>query len=588
MSEIEMRQKVNSNRKINKSIIFLLVLFVITSVAFWIVYPFPSDEKATYFSSENPIIFQQTVTDYEVILSNDQLYLPYEFVKEKIDSSLHFDESSSSVIVTTNNSVYQMPTEHLTYYVNQQEHTLSFPVMTKKDDSIYIATSWIEKIYPIEIIRTSETGAVQIRLSGDTYLTGKTSNDFDEDLFRIRIEPTLTSPYVEELQPNETVVIEEEKEKFYVIRKENGISGYVKKEVIQLGDIQTVDVPFPESSKLYQPPLLDWPIHVTWDAIYQSASTPSDVPKYEGVQVISPTWFHLDDAQGTIRSYAKEEYVQSAKAQGYQVWALFSNDFVAERTHEALQTFETRQKMISQLLKYASIYELDGYNIDFENVMLEDGPLLTQFMREFTPLAHEAGLVVSMDITFISSNERYSAFLEREELAKVVDYLMVMAYDEHWASSPKAGSVSSLPWVEENLERLLEVVPHDRLLLGVPLYTRLWTETTEEDGTVAVSSESMSMDEVTEWIEAHNVTPIYDEASGQSYVEWKEPEKPVTYKIWIENAESLQKRVEIVHKYRLAGMASWSDYFASEAIWKDMNESLRTKSVVATPEENES
>ena len=120
--------------------------------------------------------------------------------------------------------------------------------------------------------------------------------------------------------------------------------------------------------------------------------------------------------------------------------------------------------------------DLDGINIDIENVREEDGPLVTQFVREATPYFHQAGLIVSMDITFMTTGN-WSAFYEREKLAESVDYLIVMAYDEHWGSSEIAGSVASFPWVEANLQKLLEVVPNDKLILGVPLYTRLWEET---------------------------------------------------------------------------------------------------------------
>lgn len=564
----------------------LLLLFITSTIAFWFIYPFPSNEKVAYFQNEHPIIISGEEVSYEGYVEDDIIHLPFSFVQVYLDPAIFYDEASTSVIVTTKDKVIQMPTENLTYYVNNQEHTLSFPAITKKDDEIYLETNWMTELYPMDVHYDSETGAIQIFKAGDVIVKGKASGERKEHTFRLRTEPSLTSPYVAELNPEELVTIEGEEDQFYKIRKENGISGYVQKKVITIDETITVDKKAVEKESISLPEV-EWPIHLTWDAIYHPDATPTSLTKYEGVQVISPTWFHLDDDQGTVRSYAKKEYVNAAKEQEYQIWALFSNDFDPEKTHSALKTFETRQKVIAQLLEYANIYELDGFNIDFENVMLEDGPLLTQFMRELTPLAHEAGLIISMDITFISTNERYSMFYEREKLAEIVDYLIVMAYDEHWASSPKAGSVASLPWVEKNLQTLLEVVPHDRLLLGVPLYTRLWKETLDEDGNVTVESKSMSMNEVEQWISEHDVQPIYDEATGQHYVEWKDPDKPTTYKIWIENTTSLEKRAELVHKYQLAGMASWSDYFAAEEVWKDLNESLRTKSVVKNVQTNE-
>jgi spore germination protein YaaH len=577
-----MSEKVIRKKGIGKMALPFGLLFVIVSIVFWFVYPFPSNEKIDYFTTAHPIIFKDKVLNIEGLQEEGKLLLPFSFIQEYIDESIHYDESSSSVIITTKQKVYQMPTDHLTYYVNQKEHSLTFPVIQKQNNEIYVETGWMEKVYPLEILYAEETGAFWIREQGDMLTQGKAVSQYDEDLFRLRKEPDITTPYVDELTVNEVVTIEGEEERYYKVRKSNGIAGFVKKEVIQLQNPPyVVKTNYKEDKEGFSIPELDWPIHLTWDAIYHPDATPDKVRSYEGVQILSPTWFHLDDNNGKIRSYAKEAYVKDAKEKGYFVWALFSNDFHAERTHEVLKDFETRQKVISQLLQYADIYKIDGYNIDFENVNLEDGPLLTQFMREFTPLAHEAGLVVSMDITFISTNEQYSMFYEREALKDIVDYLIVMAYDEHWATSSKSGSVASLPWVEENLQKLLEIVPNDSLILGVPLYTRLWTETLNDDGSTTIKSKALTMEEVADWIKEKQVTPTYDEESGQQYVEWTDKNK--TYKIWLEDELSLQKRAGFVHKYQLAGIASWSEHFASEEIWKEIDESLRTKAVVIKP-----
>jgi spore germination protein YaaH len=169
---------------------------------------------------------------------------------------------------------------------------------------------------------------------------------------------------------------------------------------------------------------------------------------------------------------------------------------------------------------------------------------------------------VSMDITFITTGN-WSAFYERDKLAETVDYLVVMAYDEHWATSRKAGSVASFPWVEQNLQKLLEVVPNRKLILGVPLYARLW----EEKETGELSSKALSMAEVKEWLTAHHVTPKYDEISGQNYAEYYDAATKSTYRIWLEDELSLRKRADLALKYDLKGVASWSRYFADETAW---------------------
>jgi spore germination protein YaaH len=177
-----------------------------------------------------------------------------------------------------------------------------------------------------------------------------------------------------------------------------------------------------------------------------------------------------------------------------------------------------------------------------------------------------------MDITFYAGeNNNWSSFYERDKLAGIVDYLIIMAYDEHPGSSPVAGSVSSLPWVETNLQNLLKEVPKEKLILGVPLYTRLWKVQIKEDGTTEVSSESMSMAKAKEWLAEKGIQPVYDEASGQNYAEYHAEEENSTYKVWIEDELSLTKRANLTTNYQLAGMASWSRVFGDQTAWTAMS-----------------
>jgi len=218
------------------------------------------------------------------------------------------------------------------------------------------------------------------------------------------------------------------------------------------------------------------------------------------------------------------------------------------------------------------MYELQGINFDIENVNPADGPLVTQFMREAAPYLHEAGLVVSMDITFSAGeNNNWSSFYERAKLAQIVDYLIVMAYDEHTGAASGAGSVASLPWVESNLENLLKEVPNEKLILGVPLYARLWKEQTNADGTTAVSAQALSMDKVKALLTEKGLQPTYDEESGQNYAEYVAADENATYKIWIEDEMSLKKRADLAAKYQLAGIGTWSRLFGDQTAWTALN-----------------
>lgn len=257
------------------------------------------------------------------------------------------------------------------------------------------------------------------------------------------------------------------------------------------------------------------------------------------------------------------------------MWALFSNAFDPDLTTKVLSSAETRFTMIRQLLAYAEMYKLQGINIDFENVRTSDKQNFVQFVRELSPMLHEAGLIVSIDVTPKSSSEMWSLFLDREALIDSVDYMMLMAYDEHWASSPKAGSVASLPWVEASIKRLLDEdgVDPAKLVLSMPLYTRIWSESKGEDGSVDVSSKAVGMDRIREIMRDRKLTPVFDEAAGQNYIEYAEKEG-VRNRIWIEDERSIEARVELVHKYGLAGVATWARSFQTDSIWGVIHESL--------------
>ncbi len=534
-------------------------LLIISSILLFL-YPFASVEKTAYFEGENPILFKGK-QEGNAIVEGDSVYLPLSFLKDFIDESLTYDEKSNSIILTTKNKVVQMPSESLTYFVNEEPVQLHFSIFKEKDNEMYLAIEPLLTYYPIDFKVLKDSGAIWIREDGEEIQKGVVENKkINEEKLRLRTDATLQSPYTDEVGQEEMIYIEGEKEDYYFVRKENGSAGYLKKDYVKKDSTETIvtmhEVPKPVV------PIIEGPIQLTWEAVYTKNPDTSKIPSMPGVNVISPTWFELANAEGSIKNLGSLDFVNWAQKQGYQVWGLFSNAFDPNLTHEAFKNFETRQKIIRQLLHFSKIYQLNGINIDIENVNPVDGPLITQFVREAVPYFHEAGLVVSMDITFISSGN-WSAFYEREKLAEIVDYLVVMAYDEHWGSSPKAGSVASLPWVESNLQRLLEVVPNDRLILGVPLYARLW----EVKDSGEVSSKALSMEKVKEWLEKNNLVPIYDEASGQNYAEIYSEEEKATYKIWLEDELSLEKRRDLAKKYELAGVASWSRFFADETAW---------------------
>lgn len=568
MHEMELTR--SSERKKKAPTIFLLLIIFFLAIAFtvYLIIPKPSKEQIPYFSVANPLIYNGEVWG-NIHRIDDDIYIPLAFFESKLPDVFFSDEQTGSYILATSADVIQIFPDQTSFFVNGvTEEAKKTPIITENNQA-YISYHWLKNYYPISYKTIREEG-IWLLTDGNTFKKGIVSeNKTSIHNLRLRSEASIESPYYTEVLPGETVYIVEETEDYYYIRKDNGIGGYLKKKFLAETNNETINLSFPrEIPTAKEAPS---PIHLTWEAVYSFNPKPEQLPDMPGVNVVSPTWFHIIDHKGNLKSLASKEYVQWAKERGYQIWGLFSNNFDPELTHDALSHFTIRKNIIDQLLQYSEEYGLDGINFDIENVNLEDASLVTQFMKEASSILHQHHLIVSMDITFISTSENWSMFYEREKLKDIVDYLIVMAYDEHTNGMGVAGSVSSLPWVEGNLQRLLEIVPPEKLVLGIPFYTRLWEEKRNEDGEKEITSQALTMNQALNWIEENNLSAIYDQESGQNYVEMEDAHGTV-YKMWLEDATSLRKRAELARKYNLAGIAAWSRYFANNEAWAFLNE----------------
>lgn len=316
----------------------------------------------------------------------------------------------------------------------------------------------------------------------------------------------------------------------------------------------------------YMPRKLEGPVHLVWDwqAPGEAASKLAQEKKLPGINVLSPSWFILSDTEGNIEvKNATTDYAPQAHAKGYRVWALITNGFDPDRTHGLLDNPAGRQKAAENLLQLARTYQLDGINLDFENIKLEDSDRLTAFVGELSGVLKPAGYTVSIDVTVPSDNGNWSKCYNRKELAEQVDYVMLMAYDEHHRLSNVAGSVASLPWVEQGIQKTLLEVPKEKLVLGMPLYMRDWT--VKEDGTV--SARTLSMPGARKRIRDHSLVPAWLSSEGQYYFEYKE--QGTLHKVWMEEGRSLALKNALISRYDLAGSAYWRKGLEEPEVWEN-------------------
>ncbi|PZD95755.1 glycosyl hydrolase [Paenibacillus sambharensis] len=556
----------------------LTVMFIAAAVAagywIWLNYIPNTEMKVPDYRYTNPVVYQGELIEGQAIVDGEQIKLPLGMLQEVLADKLpvRYEADSESIIMTTKDKVLHMKTEALTATLNQKPFELAFAA-EKQDEQVYVPLTPVQELSGLTADLAEVTGIVTLLMPGQAIQRGQAVLD---DVTAIREEPTIRAPIVEKVTGGDGVRIWGEAEGWYRVQGPEGHLGYADKSDIIFTDIEEAEEPKQEE------PFVAWKvlgekINLTWEAVYARQPDTSKIADMPGVNVVSPTWMELVKGDGTIRMKGDKNYVAWAHNRGMQVWGLFANGFDPDLTTEALQSYTTRSSMAKQLLSYAKLYNLQGINIDFENVYTKDKENLVQFVREFTPLAHEQNLVVSIDVTPKSNSEMWSVFLDRAALGQTVDFMMLMAYDEHWGSSPVAGSVASLPWVERSVTRILEEdgVPPRKLLLGLPLYTRVWTETKQKDGTVKVTSKAIGMEAAEELIREKKLKPVFQPETGQNYVEYKED--GALNRIWLEDETSMAARIALVRKYDLGGVASWQRSFQKPAIWPVIEEGLNKR-----------
>ncbi|THF73008.1 glycosyl hydrolase family 18 protein [Cohnella fermenti] len=564
-------------RRLGPILTILVVLAAVAAaVLYWRLTELPNTARETpeYRVLAHPVMVDGEWSGEGALGEGEGLLVPLEIAKTLLGDGVRYEEDSQSIILTTEKAVLHFKTGELDATMNRKPFTLSFAAK-EQDGKLYLPFAPLEQLFGIQAVTGASSGIVSLRLPDQSIQTAKVPASAKKAV-KLRSGPNKSFPIVEDLAPGTDVTIWGEEEGWYKLQSAEGYLGYAAKSDVVLGEIERT----PAAGAEGEEPFVAWKvtgerINLTWEPVYSANPDTSKIGELTGVNVVSPTWFALKDGSGQIISKADAGYSEWARKKGIQVWGLFSNNFEPEPTTEALATYERRINMIQQLLAYAKTFKLNGINLDFENVETSDKDNFVQFVRELAPLAHEQNLALSVDVTPKSSSEYWSLFLDRPRLAEAADYLILMAYDEHWASSPVAGSVASLSWTEQSIVRLLKEdgVPASKLILGMPLYTRMWTETTE-NGATKVTSKTMSMNSVQELLASKKLVPQLSD-TGQNYVEFKED--GATKKIWIEDATSIAKRAELVKKYDLAGAATWRRGFESTDIWAALDQALQSR-----------
>lgn len=565
-------------RVLKRGLKFVTILAIITcalvigAISVYVVYFAPNNTIVEAFDEGklNLVIGDKIIEDGMPVVKNKEVLLPFNVIKKYIDPYIFMDEELKKVVVTTYEKVIRMNLNSNEGLINNKPVKLESPVI-EENKSVYVPVYFLDEYYNIEVNYVEEKNVIIIDKKGTNI---KMADPISKKAV-IRSGESIKFPIYKEFNLKEEsqnrMVVFGDNGDWLKVRSQDGIIGFIQKKYVKVTD-QKIDTAEDTANikELWKPQ--QGKINVVWDAIYKTNTTGwVNKDRIEGLDVVSPTWFEVKDGKGTMVNRASLPYVEWAHKNNYKVWAHLSNNLGGpDNTGVFLNNTDAREIVINKVLEYSSQYKLDGINIDFEDINLKDKDALTQFVRELSPLLREKGLVVSMDITPVSTNENWSLCYDRKVLGETVDYIMLMAYDQHWAGSPKAGSVAQLSWVEDSIERTLDFIPKEKLLLGLPYYTRVWI--TEND---KLRSVAVSMGYAKSLIKENNAQVKWDEKSGQFYAEYNK-KNGSNNKIWLESEESIDLKSSLVHKYELAGAAGWRKDFEESKVWNILDKNLKT------------
>ena len=510
------------------------------------------------------------VIDHNPVVEEGIVYMPISFVESHFNDDFYWDQEEKILTYTTINDVIRMKTDDLTYYVNDEPLSLQIPIREMVEGVPFMPLELLKKFSHHDFNYYADPGTLIIEDKSMDRVYVKVA-PIEQAYGIIRTWKDRKSPVVGKLAPDAMVKVIDSDAVWMEVRTEEGLTGFIK--ITDVGDQITVTgtAPVKEVYDYSTRMTFDGGLNLAWHQVSNTTANKYLDDKLEGadgLNVISPTWFHIKDAEGNVTNIADLNYVRKAHEQGIQVWALFSNQFDASLTHEVLSSTSSRENLIKELLALSALYEIDGINVDFENVAKADGEHFVQFMKELTPYLKKQELVVSVDMYVPMP---WTAHYGRDEVGEVVDYVMIMAYDEHWSTSPESGSVASIDFVEAGIRNTLKEVPKEKTVLGLPYYTRIWTEEMV-DGKVDVSSRAYSMNKAYELMMEEDVTFEWLDDIKQYYAEYEKD--GLVYKLWHEEERSIEEKMKLMEQYQLAGVAGWKIGLEKPEIWDVLNDYL--------------
>lgn len=516
-----------------------------------------SKEKAdlnAYFgvteAEDTAVILNDEMVETHAIYRDGQCYFPIDFVNTKMNNHFYYDAAEQVVIFTTDLDKMKTMVGSTDYTLSNSFSSEGYVLTLAENDTVYLSADFLRKFCNFSYAYYPEPGRVLIQTSWDAEEHVRIKKDT-----QVRVLGGIKSEILCELAKDDSVEILEEMDTWTKVITKDGFIGYVENK--RLGTVTGItpeavtDVPIPQYASIKS----EDKICLMWNMVTNPTANGLAGDLLEGTQgvnVMSPTWFALSDNEGNFTSLADVAYVENMHARGIEVWALIDNFTYDVDTASILNTTSKREYLITQLVNTVLSYGIDGINVDFENVTQEASDGYIQFLRELSIECRKNGIVLSADNSHLVN-------YDRAKQGEVVDYVIIMGYDEHIAAADGPGSVASIEFVQRGIEKTLALVPAEKVINGVPFYTRLWT-TTGEIGQVAYG-----MQEIENYLANHGVEIVWDEATCQYKAEFTAD--GVGYAVWLEEKESLAVKLNVMNQYNLAGVAGWRLGQEKDDVW---------------------
>mgnify|MGYP000997563064 FL=1 len=514
----------------------------------------------------NLVINNRNVTENlkkDILIENGEIYISKQDLGNFFDKYIYEDQETEQVITTYNKKIAEIGFDKNVVTINGVEKT-TYAHAIKKDDTVYLPISELKDVYDIEINNIESTKVLVIdSLSKEQKKAVLNSNQ------SVKSSKKFIAKTVDRVKKGECVIVISNENGYAKIRTEDGKIGYVKSNKLVNEVVARQDM---EEEKQIQ-----GKVNLVWDYYSQVATAPDRTDtKMDGVNVVSPSFFSIDKNGKLVENVGKrgQAYLEWARNNNCKIWPMVQNagdSTMMDTTSKIMNSYEKRKALIESIVNVCIKYKLDGINIDFENMRKDDKDLYSRFIIELEPRMKELGLVLSVDVTAPDGSDTWSLCFDRHVIGDVADYIIFMAYDEYGESSTKSGTTAGYDWVELGIKKFLETeeVEPEKLILAVPLYTRLWTE--DSAGKV-IKKSVVSMKDIDSTIPS-DVERKWDDKLKQYYVEYNDGNN--LKKMWIEDVKSLKEKVSLITNYKLGGVASWEKGMETDEVWKLFQEALK-------------